>query len=43
MGLDPDNSLALERAIVVHPAWYAEQAMIDKWGKLIREAGITPG
>lgn len=39
MGLDPDNSFALERAIVMHPAWYVDQAMIDKWGKLGRSEG----
>lgn len=39
VGLDPDNSLALERAIVMHPAWYVDQAMIDKWGKLGRSEG----
>ncbi|MEJ2408709.1 MAG: murein L,D-transpeptidase catalytic domain family protein [Novosphingobium sp.] len=38
-GMDPDNSLALERAIVMHPAWYVDQAMIDKWGKLGRSEG----
>ncbi len=39
VGLDPDNSLALERAIVVHPAWYVNTAMIDKYGKLGRSEG----
>src|SRR5690606_10050671 len=34
VGLDPDNSLALDRAIVMHSAWYVDQAMIDKWGKI---------
>lgn len=38
-GLDADNSLALERAIVMHPAWYVDQSMIDKWGKLGRSEG----
>ncbi|MCJ2188002.1 murein L,D-transpeptidase catalytic domain-containing protein [Novosphingobium beihaiensis] len=38
-GLDADNSLALERAIVMHPAWYVDQTMIDKWGKLGRSEG----
>lgn len=38
-GLDLDNSNALQRAIVVHPAWYVEQSMIDKWGKLGRSEG----
>jgi len=38
-GLDPDNATALERLIVIHPAWYAEADMIDKWGKLGRSSG----
>ena len=38
-GLDPDNSLALERAIVMHPAWYVDANMIDKWGKIGRSEG----
>ncbi|MCB2047099.1 MAG: murein L,D-transpeptidase catalytic domain family protein [Novosphingobium sp.] len=38
-GLDPDNSTALERLIVIHPAWYAEADMIEKWGKLGRSSG----
>lgn len=38
-GLDDDNSMALERAIVMHPAWYVDQTMIDKWGKLGRSEG----
>lgn len=38
-GLDNDNSMALERAIVMHPAWYVDQVMIDKWGKLGRSEG----
>jgi hypothetical protein len=38
-GLDEDNSLALERAIVMHPAWYVDPSMIDKWGKLGRSEG----
>src|SRR3546814_2052998 len=38
-GLDPDNSLALARAIVMHPAWYVDQTMIDQWGKLGRSEG----
>lgn len=39
IGLDPDNLTALERLIVVHPAWYAEPDMIGKWGKLGRSQG----
>ncbi|MBT0671184.1 murein L,D-transpeptidase catalytic domain family protein [Novosphingobium profundi] len=39
VGLDPDNSLALERLIVIHPAWYVGEAMLDKYGKLGRSEG----
>ena len=39
VGLDGDNSEALDRAIVMHPAWYADAAMIAKWGKLGRSQG----
>lgn len=38
-GLDWTNSNALERAIVVHQAWYAEADMIDVHGKLGRSEG----
>ena len=38
-GFDPDNSNALERAIVVHPAWYANPEMLEKYGKLGRSEG----
>lgn len=38
-GLDADNSNALQRAIVMHPAWYVDATMIDKWGKLGRSEG----
>ncbi len=38
-GLDWSNSNALERAIVVHQAWYAEPDMIDAHGKLGRSEG----
>ena len=41
-GLDADNSNAFERSIVVHAAWYAEPAMIAKWGKLARDIGFKP-
>lgn len=46
VGLDADNSLALPRAIVIHPAWYADPAMITKWGKIGRSEGcfaMAPG
>lgn len=38
-GLDPDNSHTLDRAIVMHAAWYAEPVMLEKWGKLGRSNG----
>ncbi len=38
-GLDAENCHALERAIVMHPAWYVDPAMIDKWGKIGRSQG----
>lgn len=38
-GMDADNSAALERAIVMHPAWYVDAAMISKWGKIGRSEG----
>lgn len=38
-GLDPDNSHALSRAIVMHPARYVDPTMIDRWGKIGRSEG----
>jgi hypothetical protein len=38
-GLDPDNSNALDRAIVMHPAAYAAQSHLARWGKLGRSEG----
>ncbi len=38
-GVDPTNSNALDRAIVMHPAWYANEDMVAKWGKLGRSDG----
>jgi hypothetical protein len=38
-GIEPDNSHALDRAIVMHPAWYANPDMLEKWGKLGRSDG----
>ncbi len=35
----PGKRTALERHIVIHPAWYAEADMIGKWGKLGRSSG----
>ncbi len=39
LGLDQDNSNALDRAIVMHPAWYASSEMIARQGKLGRSEG----
>ena len=39
VGADPDNTKVLERAIVLHKAWYANPAMLEKWGKLGRSDG----
>ena len=38
-GLDPTNSNALERAIVIHGAWYADPSMLQTHGKLGRSQG----
>jgi len=38
-GLDPSNSNALPRAIVMHPAQYATQAHLAQWGRLGRSDG----
>lgn len=38
-GIEADNSNALDRAIVMHPAWYANSGMLEKWGKLGRSDG----
>lgn len=38
-GLDPTNDNAMDRAIVVHGAWYADANMIDAHGKLGRSQG----
>ena len=38
-GIDSDNSNALDRAIVIHPAWYANPEMLEKYGKLGRSEG----
>ncbi len=39
IGLDPDNSMAEARAIVIHSAWYAEPDVITATGKLGRSEG----
>ena len=38
-GLDPDNSFAFDRAIVMHSADYATQAHLERWGRLGRSNG----
>lgn len=38
-GLDAQNSNAMKRAIVIHPAWYVGDEMIEKYGKLGRSEG----
>ncbi|WP_082820031.1 murein L,D-transpeptidase catalytic domain family protein [Sphingopyxis terrae] len=38
-GLDPTNDHAMERAIVIHGAWYANEDMIAVHGKLGRSQG----
>ncbi|MFN3944973.1 MAG: murein L,D-transpeptidase catalytic domain family protein [Allosphingosinicella sp.] len=38
-GLDPSNSNAEARAIVVHSAWYAEPDVVEQHGKLGRSEG----
>lgn len=39
LGLDATNNNALDRAIVIHSAWYSNPDMIAKWGKLGRSQG----
>lgn len=39
VGVDQTNNNALQRAIVMHPAWYANADMVEKWGKLGRSDG----
>jgi hypothetical protein len=38
-GLDPDNSNALDRLIVLHAAEYARPEHVDRWGRLGRSNG----
>ncbi|MEO6040860.1 MAG: murein L,D-transpeptidase catalytic domain-containing protein [Croceibacterium sp.] len=45
-GLDPDNSHAFDRALVMHPAQYCTEEHVQKWGKLGRSNGcfaMAPG
>lgn len=39
LGLDPENSNAEPRAIVVHGAWYVSDAMVRQHGKIGRSEG----
>lgn len=39
IGLDPTNNNALDRAIVIHAAWYSNADMVAKHGKLGRSQG----
>lgn len=39
IGLDPENSNAEARAIVIHPAWYVSPEMVRDHGKLGRSEG----
>ena len=46
VGMDSDNCNALDRAIVMHPAWYVAPTMVEKWGKIGRSEGcfaMAPG
>jgi hypothetical protein len=38
-GLDPTNDNAEARAIVIHPAWYAEPDIVSRTGRLGRSEG----
>ena len=38
-GLDPTNSAAAPRAIVVHAAWYVSPSIVSMTGKLGRSQG----
>jgi hypothetical protein len=39
VGLDPENDQAEARAIVIHPAWYVNQSLIQDQGKIGRSQG----
>lgn len=39
IGLDPTNNNALERALVIHSAWYANPEMLQTHGQLGRSQG----
>jgi hypothetical protein len=38
-GMSEDNSNALDRAIVMHPAWYVDLSMASRFGKIGRSEG----
>ncbi len=38
-GLEPSNDLAYQRAIVIHGAWYVDNKMVSKHGKIGRSQG----
>jgi hypothetical protein len=39
IGLEPQNDQAEARAIVIHPAWYVNQTLIQEQGKIGRSQG----
>jgi hypothetical protein len=39
VGLDSENDQAEARAIVIHPAWYVNQSLIQDQGKIGRSQG----
>jgi L,D-transpeptidase catalytic domain len=39
LGLEPQNDQAEARAIVIHPAWYVNQTLIQEQGKIGRSQG----
>jgi hypothetical protein len=39
IGLEPENDQAENRAIVIHPAWYVSQNMVEQHGKIGRSQG----
>ncbi len=38
-GLEPSNDMAYQRAIVIHGAWYVDNKMVSKHGKIGRSQG----
>lgn len=39
LGLEPQNDQAEARAIVIHPAWYVNQSLVQEQGKIGRSQG----